>query len=357
MSKIRTESIEHVRREAAPDEEVLALRGQVAELQRRLAEYKRDTGSLKSFFNSVVEHLDRVKDEPSQYRTPKPKPGAVRINSPVAAVAQWNDWHVGKVQRPDEIEGFGEFNPMLAGNRMRSYVSAFQKWVEAHRSVYTVKELHVLALGDLISGDIHDELRVTNAWPAPVQVVQAAVLLSDSVAALAAHYEKTVVHFVVEDNHARLTKKPQSSEAGLNSLNYLVGFIARERLQEVKAVEFNLYPMFQKTVEIMGRRYLLTHGHKVQGWAGFPYYGLERRAHREAMKRMTTGLGKFDRVILGHWHAPLCHPYYWIGGSLSGTDAYDHSAGRHAAPSQAAWMVHPRHGEFDRTDFDMAVQG
>ena len=31
--------------------------------------------------------------------------------------------------------------------------------------------------------------------------------------------------------------------------------------------------------------------------------------------------------------------------------------GRHAAPSQAAWMVHPRHGEFDRTDFDLAVNG
>ena len=95
---------------------------------------------------------------------------------------------------------------------------------------------------------------------------------------------------------------------------------------------------------------------EIGGWAGFPYYGLERRAHREAIKRMTTGLGKFDRVILGHWHAPLCHPYYWIGGSLSGTDAYDHGQGRHAAPSQAAWMVHPRHGEFDRTDFDLEVR-
>ena len=182
------------------------------------------------------------------------------------------------------------------------------------------------------------------------------MLLSDSIAWLSAHYASTTVHFVVEDNHARLTKKPQSSEAGLNSLNYLVGFIASQRLTEIKGLTFNIYPMFQRTVEILGRRYLLTHGHKVQGWAGFPYYGLERRAHREAIKRMTTGLGKFDRVILGHWHAPLCHPYYWIGGSLSGTDAYDHGAGRHAPPSQAAWMVHPRHGEFDRTDFDLEVR-
>ena len=138
MSKIRTESVEKVRREAAPDEEVLDLRGQVADMRRRLDEYKRDTGSLKSFFHLVLQHLDRVKAEPSQYRPPRIKPGKVRINSPVAAVAQWNDWHVGKVQPADEIEGFGEFSPELAKLRMRSYCESFQKWVQAHRSVYTV---------------------------------------------------------------------------------------------------------------------------------------------------------------------------------------------------------------------------
>jgi hypothetical protein len=358
--KIRTESVETIRREADPDEEVRDLRATVAEMRRRLDQYKRDTGSLKTFFREIGEALQAAglhpKPEPLLYRTPGPKGGRIRINSPVVAVAQWNDWHMGKIQRPDEIEGFGEFSPEIARLRMTSFAVAFQKWVEAHRSVYTVDELRILVLGDLISGDIHDELKVTNAYPAPVQVVEAALLLSDSINSLRPHYKRTVVEFVTEDNHVRLTHKPQSTEAGLNSFNYLVGYIARERLMSAPGVTFNIHPMFQRTVEVAGRRYLLTHGHKVSGWAGFPYYGLERRAHREAMKRMTTGMAKFDRVILGHWHAPLCHPYYWIGGSLSGTDAYDHSAGRHAQPSQAAWMVHPRHGEFDRTDFDLKTQ-
>jgi hypothetical protein len=87
---------------------------------------------------------------------------------------------------------------------------------------------------------------------------------------------------------------------------------------------------------------------------GFPYYGIERRAAREAMKRMNgPDMNKFHRIVMGHWHAPLAHPYYWISGSVSGTDAFDHKCGRHAYPSQAAWMVHPRHGEFDRTDFQL----
>jgi hypothetical protein len=84
------------------------------------------------------------------------------------------------------------------------------------------------------------------------------------------------------------------------------------------------------------------------GWAGFPYYGIERKAAREALKRMNgPDLTKFDRIIMGHWHAPLLHPHYWIGGSVSGTDAYDHKSGRQAEPQQTSWLVHPKWSEFD----------
>ena len=72
----------------------------------------------------------------------------------------------------------------------------------------------------------------------------------------------------------------------------------------------------------------------------------------EALKRLNApDVTKFHKVLLGHWHSPLAHPWYWIGGSVSGTDALDHKQGRHSPPSQAAWMVHIHHGEFNRTDF------
>ena len=76
----------------------------------------------------------------------------------------------------------------------------------------------------------------------------------------------------------------------------------------------------------------------------------QRKAAREALKRMNgPDMTRFDKIIMGHWHAPLEHPYYWIGGSVSGTDAHDHQNGRQAEPQQVAWMVHPKWGEFDRT--------
>lgn len=203
------------------------------------------------------------------------------------------------------------------------------------------------------SGDIHEELRVTNVWPTPKQTVESANLLVSAVKAWAPHYPVVRVEFITEDNHSRLTKKPQAKEAGVNCFNYLVGMIAQARLANQKNVQFNVHPMYQKTIEVKGRRYLITHGHNVKGWAGFPYYGIERKAGREAIKRMMKNIGKFDKIILGHWHAPLAHPWYWIGASAQGTDAYDHQNGRFAEPAQSLWFVHPEHGEFDRTDFQL----
>ena len=79
---------------------------------------------------------------------------------------------------------------------------------------------------------------------------------------------------------------------------------------------------------------------------------------REALKRMNAAdVRKFHKVVLGHWHAPLAHPWYWIGGSCSGTDAFDHGQGRHAEPQQVTWLIHPRHGEFARTEWTLHEGG
>lgn len=208
----------------------------------------------------------------------------------------------------------------------------------------------MVVTGDLISGDIHDELRVTNAFPAPRQAVEAGEILAKQAAMFAPHFERVILDVLTDDNHGRLTRKPQAKECGFNNWMFVVASIAKVMLSAHKNVVLNIWPQPQKVVEVCGRRYLICHGHDVMGWGGFPYYGIERKTAREALKRMNgPDMTKFNKIIMGHWHAPLEHPFYWIGGSVSGTDAYDHKAGRQAEPQQVSWFVHPKWGEFDRT--------
>jgi hypothetical protein len=331
------------------NEEVNNLKKTIKQKETILENYKAEHGVLESFFRDLKEHVEAINPVPVLY---KPRAGRVMVDSPCSVVVQVCDAHMGAVQRASEIEGFGEFDPEICRNRQLSFIKKVIEWVDVHRTAYTVDECVVLVLGDLISGDIHDELRVTNAFPVPVQIVEASTVLSEQILMLSQHFPKIRVEFLVEDNHSRLTKKPQAKEAGINSYNYVIGFIAKERASRLSNVTFNIYPQYEASVQVSGQRYLLCHGHGIMGWSGFPYYGIERKVSREALKRMNgPDCNKFHKVIMGHWHAPLAHPFYWIGGSVSGTDAYDHKNGRHARPSQAAWFCHPKHSEFDRTDF------
>jgi hypothetical protein len=334
-------------------EEGEELRRQIAEKEAILGNYRKEHGKLQVFFDRVINSITPIEPLPQVKHTRKGE------GSPVVPTAHITDTHMGAVQDPYEIEGFNAFNPAIAEARSMAFADKFVGWVEMHRGSYNIRECAVIITGDLISGDIHDELKITNAFPSPVQVVESAKLIARQLGVMAPHFDRLTVHFISEDNHARLTKKPQAKEAGMNSFNYLVGVLLEAYVKEITNIVFNLYPMLEKVVDVNGRKYLICHGHNVRGWMGVPWYGIERKVGKEAQARLQLIMQEVERAhdigfhkyIFGHFHTPFDSPLYSCGGSLSGTDAYDHQAGRYGDPVQSAWMVHAKHGEFNRINF------
>jgi hypothetical protein len=334
------------------------LQRQIREKEQILDGYKKEHGRLEVFFQRMESIISPTVALPPVY-----KPKIAKSGSSTTAVMQISDAHMGAVQVGDEIEGFNTFNPQICEQRQLNYAMRFMDWVQMHRTAYTINECAVIVTGDLISGDIHDELKITNAFPATEQVVKAAEVLTKQVGLIAPNFTKVTVHFIAEDNHARLTKKPQAKEAGINSLNYLVGKMASLYLASHKNVEFNIYPQFEKVIKVEQTQYLISHGHKIMGWMGIPWYSIERKVGKESMSRMQIIMQDinaakeigFHKYIFGHWHTPFNSALYACCGSVSGCDAYDHNAGRYSSPSQSAWMVHSKHKgrEFDRIDFNL----
>jgi len=340
---------DELKRVVEPDPAIRILRKQVRELTTKIDAIRTEEGRLTELFVHLGELIPSIEPTVPYYIPPKIK---TKVASPCSVVHHGTDWHYGACQDPDEVEGFGEFGPTLAEERVLvNLPPSLIDWVNIKRSNYRIDELVIPATGDMVSGDIQ-RLGVTNAFPTPVQAVKVGYLWGDFLALLAPHFETVRVEWVCADNHGRLTQKPQSKQEGLNTWNYVVGHIAQLRTEKLKNVIFNIYPLYQKVIAVQNMNYLCMHGHGIRGWAGFPYYGIERKAGREAIKRRKKPANlQFDKVLLGHFHAPLNHPFFIIGGSLSGTDAYDHKEGRDADPCQTAWVVHPKHGEFDWTPF------
>lgn len=332
----------------------------VKKLQNDNKNLKKQIESLKLEIGESEARLEQIKNEFKSIQIKKPaihssRLKKKRVSSPLSAVMVLGDWHIGEIVEGDEIENFNKFNWALAQKRAYYLHKQFVDWVNVQRVSSVIDELVVICIGDNISGDIHYELQVTNEFPAPVQAVRAGLLMAKTIAEMSAHFNKVRVEFVTLDNHSRLTQRSQWKEGGYNSYNFIVGFVAKERLSSVSHINFNLYPNSKSLVDIKGWKYLCMHGHNIKGWSGIPWYGTDRQVAKEAKARRNMPGKNFDKIVMGHFHTPVWTNDYIVNGSLSGTNEFDHGQGRHADPAQVAFLVHPKYGEMNRIEFTVCI--
>ena len=323
-------------------------------LRRRVEELKLEMGEHEAVFESIKREFKAIEMKDPAVFVPNPSPKGKKVSLPVSAVMVLSDWHVGEYVEADEIEDFNAYSWDIAQKRAYHLQRQFVNWVDVQRTATVVDELVVIVVGDMISGDIHQELQVTNEFPVPVQTVRAGVLVAKTIAEMAPHFPKVRVEYVSADNHSRLTKKPQWKEGGFNSYSYIVGWIAKERLEKVANVEFNLHATVKTLVNIQGFKFLCMHGHNIKGWSGIPWYGADRQVARESKARRKKPAKNFDKCIIGHFHTPIWTPDYNVNGSLSGTSELDAALGRDSDPCQIAFLVHPKYGEMNKIEFNVA---
>jgi hypothetical protein len=323
-------------------------------LRKRIDDLKLQLGYKEDFLEEVKVAISNINTiVPAKPKSPpkKKKTSKAQIGSPLSSVLMLSDWHVGEVVEADEIEGFNEFNWAITQRRVSYLIKKYKEWTKLWEALGTLNEIVVIVNGDMVSGDIHEELKVTNEFPVPVQCVRSGYLLADAIHKLSQEFENIRVEYVVPGNHDRLTRKPQFKKGGYNSYSYIVGKIAEERCRLLGNVEFNVYPMIKKLIDIGNTKYLVEHGNNIRGWSGFPWYGAERQVSREAQARMHMMDKQFHKIVIGHFHVPMNAARFLVNGSLSGTNEFDHGCGRHCDPCQTAWLVHPRYGEMNWTAF------
>lgn len=336
-------SPDKLREDIDPQPLVRKLRKDNATLKTRVEQLKVQIGNEEDFFLALSECIKELKPQALKY-IPPTTPG--KVTHPVSAVIQFSDWHIGEVVDADEIEGFNAYNYEIATYRIRNIVSKFIDWVNTNRATMVINECVVICNGDMITGGIHQELEVTNEFTVPEQVTKASELFCLACSLLATAFETVRVEYVTADNHSRLTQAYQFKQGGKNSFNYIVGWISEQLLKKHKNIKFNLHPVIKQLVQIQNTKYLVQHGHGIKGWAGLPWYGIERQNSKEAQARMMTDRG-FHKMILGHFHTPINTPEFIMGGSLSGMTEYDRGCGRSGKPCQVGWMVHPKYGELN----------
>lgn len=256
-----------------------------------------------------------------------------------------SDLHWGEVVKPQEIGGVNEYNLKIANERLKKTVQTTIDLCKTHMANPNYPGIVVPLGGDILSGDIHEELTDTNELPLLPVLRDARFALRNAIKTLADEFGKVFVPVVV-GNHGRKTHKPRCKSAVHTNFDWLIGKLLEDDFADDKRITFRVSESLDTQYRIYGTRYNLTHGDQFNGGSGIAgiLSPLMLGDHRKRKRQMAVGQ-PYDYMMCGHWHSLFNGRGLIINGSLKGYDEYAYKMNfQYEEPGQALWITHPTHG-------------
>jgi hypothetical protein len=131
-----------------------------------------------------------------------------KLGSRGCPLTVWSDWHHGEVVNPDEVNGINDFNSKVSKARAFRLFDTTVDLAYNHmgRANTEYPGIIVMLGGDMIGGDIHEELLATNDRTPHQSVNDLTDILAAGIEKMASKFGKVYVPSVV-GNHGRSTKK------------------------------------------------------------------------------------------------------------------------------------------------------
>lgn len=272
--------------------------------------------------------------------------------APGMPMTLWSDWHWGETVDRRETGGLNEFNREIAEGRVTKLVNNTVMLLRQYAGARPeYPGIWILLGGDMVSGLIHDELVETNWGNIADQAFECAAAIAGALLRMADEFGQVWVAGVV-GNHGRTTGKPRAKGRALDSYDRSIYLSLQHRLAADPRFSFTIPDDTDYLFEVYGHRFLLTHGDSLGVKGGDGIIGALGPIARGAVKlRNAEGqMGRdFDTLIMGHWHQYIPRGDALgviVNGTLKGYDEYARIflRARFAKPSQALWLVSPKHG-------------
>jgi len=285
--------------------------------------------------------LSNLKPVPPEWVINPPK----AKHSPGVPTLFASDWHWGEVIDSEQINGVNQFNLKIAHRRAKTLVERTIDLLKNHMVNPNYPGIVFALGGDMVSGDIHDELRESNELATIPTVLDLLEVLVACVRSLADAFGR--VHIpAVSGNHGRNTIKIRNKGRAHTSYDWLLYCLLEREFKDDKRVSFMVSNGPDCSYTVLGHRFCLTHGDQFRGGDGqVGFLGPVIRGDLRKRSRNQQVDLSYDTMLLGHWHQ-YCHTGRIIAnGSLKGYDEYANQGNfGFEMPRQALWLNHPNHG-------------
>lgn len=255
----------------------------------------------------------------------------------------WSDLHASEVVDSEQMNGINAYDWDVMLRRHDQMLKSIVSFKE--KRPYPVRKLIINGLGDMLSGNIHPELKETNDRPLMEAALQLGLDMSEWVAKLGETFEEIELSGVV-GNHPRTTLK-QGMKNRYDNYDWMVYQVMKLRLKDSPHISVTVPRSANTIVQVFDETHLLMHGDGIRStMPGVPWGGVMRRVAEMTNQYARVGT-PIRRFHVGHFHNPniVEGGRIFMNGSVKGPDEYGLLAfgGGHDA-SQLLSVYHPRRG-------------
>lgn len=326
-------------------------------LKRKLAKTEREWQAQQASQKILDQTLE------AKYATvPKWKPAPItKGESRAWAVQMFSDLHLGEVQLMDEVGGYNSYNTKIAEMRLkhtaRSSIKMFKKYIAGVK----YDGLCIPFAGDILTGEIHEELIKTNSETVTETIVMWVPKLAAMLQLFVDEFRDTpngVFIPCVTGNHDRRGKKLESKNAARDSYSWILYHWLADYFKDDPKVNFYIPNSLEARFNLYDTRFLLRHGYGMGGGGPAAAMGaLMADRQRASIRDNVTG-NDFDWLICGHLHQEGYANGAIMCGCVKGYDSYAHNGQfKPEKPSQTAFLVTPENGVGLRTPIYCTAPG
>lgn len=315
----------------AADAEASRLRGELTALRKK---YEVALGQLERE-KQARENLTALAGVKSK-KISRARPAGKRPEA--TAILVCSDWHVEERVDPATNVPGNAYTLDIADRRIKQLVQKAAMLIEHEKSLTNIRRVVVAALGDLITGQIHDDL-IEMTQLAPLAATRWAGERLGGVIDAMAEIAPVVVP-TSSGNHGRTTHKPRIATENDHSYEQHL-YLTMAAQEKRKHVSWQIGHGYLNVVDLDGFLVRFHHGHAIRFGGGVG--GLTIPANKAIANWNISRRVHLD--VFGHWHCFSWLPYRFVAnGCLIGHNAFaDRIKAEFQPPSQSLIIVDHEH--------------